>query len=170
MHKTVGQQVVEHRMKGLQQEDDIREYSREWGKDLMPKIQIYAMECSKHPPFDTRDFYVVVSMNWDRILWVAKPWFHPPRVSCPTPVYKQTVWKYHRSTSELEFLWDIPSKERYYDILRNKVKWLTSNDPATRNKAKWVILMESGELLDWVKKQNGEKPDALITNNPKAET
>jgi hypothetical protein len=28
--------------------------------------------------------------------------------------------------------------------------------------AKFVILMESGELLEWVKKENGEKRDAVI--------
>ena len=35
-------------------------------------------------------------------------------------------------------------------------------DKETAELAKFVILMENGELLKWVKKENGEKIDAVI--------
>ncbi len=82
------------------------------------------------------------------------------RISCPTPVYSQSVWKYKRSTSELEYLWTIPGQALYMFILGNATKFL--NDPETRQIAQYVLLMESGEMLEWVKRENGNKKDAVI--------
>jgi hypothetical protein len=48
----------------------------------------------------------------------------------------------------------------YYHIINNQLKYL--NDKETAELAKFVILMERGELLQWVKKENGEKIDAVF--------
>lgn len=87
------------------------------------------------------------------------------RRSCPTPVYRQSVWKFKNILDQLEFLWCIPDSILYNHILRKKESYLADKECAEL--AKFVILMESGELLEWVKRENNEKKDAIIKiNNP----
>jgi|SRR5579859_1874644 hypothetical protein len=160
--KTVGQQVQENNDKGRILEDDIRSYTEAMSPLIQQSLYDAAYEASKHALYENKNFYVVLVKNVDRVL--GQPKFQIwARRSCPTPVYKQDVFKYHYISGDLEFLWCIPSAERYWDIIRNTSKYLTNK--ATQRLAQFVLLMESGELLEWVKKENGELPDAIITIN-----
>jgi hypothetical protein len=80
------------------------------------------------------------------------------RVSCPTPVYNQAVYKYHRSAGTLEFLWSIPDEARYNWLVKN----ILNLTPEEQVEGKFCYLMSTGELLKWVIKENGNKPDGLI--------
>jgi hypothetical protein len=166
--KTVGEQVQENEARGLTLEDDVREYTYVMGRDIMKEMRAFADSVSSSEAFIGKDFYVVLVINADRMLHQPKFQFLPPRYSCPTPVYKQAVWKFHKNTKELEYLWNIPSKQRYEDILKNKQKYL--EDPKWKKQAEIVLFMESGALLNWVKKECGELPDAIIRITPKDET
>lgn len=160
--KLAGQIINEHDALGLDIQDDIIEYRREMEPDIMARIRATAHEAKNKPGYIGKDFYIVLITTIDRVL--RQPKIIPlARKSCPTPVYKQSVWKYKTGTSELEFLWSIPDMILYYHILNNKLKYM--NDKETADLAKFVILMESGELLAWVKKENGEKKDAVIKIN-----
>lgn len=159
---TVGSQVSDHNAKNIELEDDVREYTQAMTPLLIDSLQDTVVNSMKYPKYHNKDFYVVLVKNVDRILGQPKFQFWS-RVSCPTPVYKQDVWKYHYLSGQLEFLWCIPSKDRYYHILANKQKYFENKE--TKRLAQFVCLMESGELLHWVKKENKELPDAVIMIN-----
>jgi len=156
--KTYGQIVFEHHEQGLQLEDDIIEYRRQMEPDIMMKVRNTAREAFQLPQYQGKALYVVLLKKVER-LGQAPRTFVFARHSCPSPVYKQSVWKYHANGDE-EFLWSIPDWELYYHILANATQFL--QDPETSDLAKFVTLMESGELLKWIIKENGEKPDGII--------
>ena len=154
--KLAGQQILEHDRLKLDFEDDITEYRRAMEPDIMRRIWETADKAKK---YIGKDFYIVLITTIDKVL--RQPKIIPlARRSCPTPVYKQSVWKYKYTAGTLEFLWSIPDQLLYYHILNNQQKYL--NDKECADLAKFVILMEKGELLEWVKKENGEKVDAVI--------
>jgi len=135
--------------------------------DIMVRLAQTADEAKNKDGYIGKDFYIVLITTVDRVLRQPKV-IQLARKSCPTPVYKQSVWKYKTFTGQLEFLWSIPDPILYYHILNNKMKYM--NDKETADLAKFVILMESGELLEWVKKENGEKIDAVIKINDEEKT
>lgn len=157
--KLAGQIILEHDGLGLDLEDDITEYRRAMEPSIMDSIYKTADKTRFQDGYYGKDFYIVLITTADRILRQPKI-ILLARKSCPTPVYKQSVWKYKSSTGQLEFIWSIPDAILYYHILRNQPKYM--NDKETEDIAKFVILMESGDLLEWVKKENGEKIDAVI--------
>ncbi len=157
--KTAGQKVLEHNSQWLEFEDDLIEYRKLMEPGLMKMVTDTAENSKDHPLYRGQDFYVVL-MHVD-----ARDLRQPinkclARRSCPTPLFKQSVWKYRKGAGDLEFLWSIPSAILYYHILRNSKKYLEDKECAQL--AQFVILMESGELLEWVKRENGEKIDAVI--------
>jgi len=159
LKKVAGQVVLEHDTRRLDLEDDIIEYRRQMEPDILARLHDTALKAKTQTGYIGKDFYVVLLVTVDRVLR------HPrtiifARKSCPTPVYKQSVWKYRAVSGGLEFLWCIPDGILYQHILRNQQKYLT--DKETSDLAKFVILMETGELEKWVIKENGEKVDALI--------
>lgn len=158
--KLAGQVLLEHDNLQLDLQDDISEYRRAMEPDIMARIYDTAQKAKDKDGYIGKDFYIVLLTTVDRVL--RQPKIIPlARKSCPTPVYKQSVWKYRTISGTLEFLWSIPDAILYYHILHNRVKYI--NDKETADLAKFVILMENGELLEWVKKENGEKKDAVIT-------
>ena len=157
--KLAGQVIHEHDSLALDFEADLIEYRQAMEPDIMMRLN-NTVEKTKHQEgYCNKDFYVVLITVADRVLRQPKI-ITLARKSCPTPVYKQSVWKYRTESGRLEFLWSIPDAILYYHILRNQLKYV--NDKETAELAKFVILMENGELLQWVKKENGEKIDAVI--------
>lgn len=157
--KLAGQSIVEHEGLALDLEADIIEYRRAMEPDIITNIRTTAENSKDKDGYKGKDFYVVLITMNDRVLK------HPriitlARKSCPTPVYKQSVWKYKAFSGDLEYLWTIPDAILYYHILNNQTKYIT--DKETAELAKFVILMENGQLIDWIKKENGEKIDAVI--------
>lgn len=160
--KTAGQIILEHDAQQLGFEDDISEYRRAMEPDIIARLIDTANKSKDQDGYKHKDFYIVLITSNDRVLRQPKI-ITLARKSCPTPVYKQSVWKYRHVTGDLEFLWSIPDMILYYHIIKNQIKYL--NDKETADIAKFVLLMESGELLQWVKKENGEKIDAVIKIN-----
>ena len=159
---TVGQRIEEHNAKNIELEDDIRAYTEAMSSMIQNIIEDTATQSSRHDLYRNRDFYIVLVKNVDKVL--GQPKFQCwARRSCPTPVYKQDVFKYHHKTGDLEFLWCIPGAERYWHIVRNSNLYLSNKE--TKRLAQFVLLMESGQLLEWVKKENNELPDAIISIN-----
>ena len=157
--KTAGQIIFEHSAKNIGLEDDIIEYRRSMEPDIMRRIYDTVEAAKEKSIYKNKDFYIVLITTNDRVL--RSPKIIPlARQSCPTPVYKQSVWKYLHQSGTLEFLWSIPDAILYHHILHNQQKYLLDKECAEL--AKFVILMESGDLLEWVKKENGEKIDAVI--------
>jgi hypothetical protein len=160
--KLAGQIVGEHDSLALDFEDDIIEYRRAMEPDIMDRLYKTIDATRFKDGYYGKDFYIVLLTTNDRVLRQPKLTFLA-RKSCPTPVYKQSVWKWKDFAGTLEFLWSIPDAILYYHIINNQAKYL--NDNETSDLAKFVVLMENGELLRWVKKENGEKIDAVIKIN-----
>jgi hypothetical protein len=157
--KTYGQQIYDHKIKDLGFEDDIIEYRKQMEKDIILELNNCVNQALKKTLYQNKDFYLVMLMKVEPVGKSAQT-IILARQSCPSPVYKQSVWKYHHLSHALEFLWAIPDKILYYHVLNNLGKYL--NDKETQDLAKFVHLMESGELLKWIKHENGEKVDAVI--------
>lgn len=156
--KTYGQQLLEHRKKNLEIEDDVIEYRRPIEEDLARRLHETAFSAKSQSLYKDRDFYLVMMTKFEvgsvpRTIIFA-------RRSCPTPVYRQSVWKFMHQSDTLEYLWSIPDQVLYWHIFHNQAKYI--NDKECAVLAKFVVLMESGELLEWVKKENGELKDAVI--------
>ena len=157
--KLAGQIISEHNSLGLDLEADIIEYRQVMEPDIIARLHDTAHKAKDQEGYIGKDFYIVLITFVDRVL--KQPRIIPlARKSCPTPTYKQSVWKYRTITADLEFLWSIPDSILYYHILNNQAQYLA--DKETAQLAQFVILMENGDLLRWVKKENGEKIDAVI--------
>lgn len=157
--KSYGQLVNEHWAKKHTNDDDVIEYRRMMEPEILKNIHDTVAKALKQELYRNKDFYIVLLMKTERMGGVPRT-FVLARRSCPTATYQQSVWKYHYISGELEFMWCIPDQVLYWHIIRNSHKYLS--DPETQGIAKFCILMESGELEDWIIKENGEKPDALI--------
>jgi hypothetical protein len=138
-------------------EDDIRSSREKWEADLVKLRDAEIARTLKDPKFHNKDFYI--SMHFRKHKMVNEPGvLIVSRHSCPTPVYNQAVFKYHRNAGTLEFLFSIPDAPRYYWLIKNmhalpKEQW---------QDAQFCHLMETGELEKWVIKENGNKPDGII--------
>lgn len=161
MRDTYGK-VISDRLGKYELEDDVIEYRQQMEVDVINNIHGVIDSAKQSAIYQNKDFYVVLLMKVERIGQSPRTYVFARR-SCPTPTYNQSVWKYHHQVGTLEFLYNIPDKILYYHIINNSQKYL--NDPECRDLARFVVLMESGELLEWVKKENGEKIDAIIYNN-----
>ena len=130
------------------------------------EMNLRAYEASKEEYFLHRDFYLVyICTNETTPDKTPRPPMVICRRSCPSPGYNQNVFKYHYLSSELEYLWTIPRQHIYWNMYKNKAKYL--QDKVTKKQMSYIILMETGELLKWAKRENGELPDAVIKiNNP----
>ena len=147
-------------------DDDIREYSKAMGKDTFAELHKIAFEACKKDVYKNKNFYIVTGIVTEAFTRkkFPKSW---ARLSCPTPIYNQIVHKYHYLSGELEYLWTIPDQGLYWLVYKDATRLLA--DKETRNMAQFVCLMESGELEKWVIKENGNKPDGLITINKENE-
>ena len=157
--KTYGETIIDHQGKNLTLDDDIIEYRRQMEPSILKDIAETAAKAQQNDLYRNKDFYIVMLIKKERIGQVPRTYIFARR-SCPSPIYKQSVWKYRRNSDQLEFLWSIPDSLLYHHIMENLTKYLA--DKECSDLAKFVLLMESGELLEWVKKENGEKRDAVI--------
>jgi len=158
--KTYGQAVFEHHAKQLTLEDDVIEYRRLMENDVLDKIYKAIEQAKSHHLYTNRDFYIDLRWMVEHIGQAFKP-IPIVKRACPTPTTQQTVMKYHHKSGVIEWLWTLPTPITYYGILNNLNKFL--EDKETQQSAQFCHLHHSGELLKWVIKENGEKPDALIT-------
>ena len=157
--KTYGEVLKEHWSKPHTDSDDVIEYRKAMEPEIVRNKHGTVAKALKLDSYRNKDFYVCLLMKTERIGGVPHT-FTFARHSCPTPTYQQSVWKYHHRSQDLEFLWSIPEQTLYWYIYRNAPQFL--KDPETRGLAQFVCLMESGELLKWVIKENGEKLDGII--------
>jgi len=160
--KTFGQRLIEHDNLKLDMEDDVIEYRKQMEPAIIENIYKAAREAKKDTLYKNKDFYVELRITMESLAGV--PNFRCfARRSCPTPATMQSVWKFHHVSDTFEFLWSLPSAILCNYIQSHPDKYLV--DKETSELAKFVLLERSGELLEWVKKENGEKKDAVIRIN-----
>lgn len=166
MSEKIGKILSDYRQQNHEVEDDVIEYRRMMEPKIRQEMHQKALIKSKENIYAGKDFYIVLKTFQDRMLMEAKYMIFT-RLSCPTPVFKDSVFKYHHLSNTIEFLFCLPSELMYNYILKNQIKFL--GDKETKQLAQFCILDSTGELLKWVIKENGNKPDALIKiNNEKS--
>jgi hypothetical protein len=122
-----------------------------------------AQAAMKIPPYCNKNIYLVLVKTNSRDENMEPEDRIFVRLSCPTPGYNMDVFKYHCQSQGIEYLFSIPRKHRYWHMWHYKIKYLSN--PATKRLMTFILAMESGELLKWVKKECGELPDAIIRTN-----
>lgn len=77
-------------------------------------------ECLERGKKDyAKDFYVVVITKKERLMPNVLRNYFTHRLSCPTPQFDQTVYKYNYRDEIVEFLWVIPAKDICETFLNN---------------------------------------------------
>jgi hypothetical protein len=104
------------------------------------------------------DFYVVVETKKERLLENVLRNYFFPRSTCPTPIYDQTVYRYHAQEQAIEFLWVVPSRDTCVLMRENFLSIVDDEKPLLQ----FVLMFEDGTLLRYAKKLNGEEVDSPL--------
>jgi len=128
--------------------------------DYEKNIHLCAEQAKKIYP---GDFYVVAECKKERLFENVLRIFYYARLSAPTPAWDEAVYKYHRNSEWLEFLWVLPSRDACEYLTRNKHYVIESE----RELLKFVLDYNDGTLLKLAKKLNGEADDSplIIVNS-----
>lgn len=98
------------------------------------------------------DFYIVVITKNEKLMPNVFRNYFTARLSCPTPDYDQSVFKYNHKDEELEYIWTIPSRDACHHLKENALKVAPEERELLRN----VIDFADGTLFLLSKKLNGE--------------
>jgi hypothetical protein len=161
MNKKTAGQIIQEVSSSNTLDDAHQEYRKVMFRDFEEKIHECAINAKDQDLYKNKDFYVVVLFKVDRLLHNSVTPYFFARRSCPTPVYNQIVFKYHTNSGQLQYLWNIPNEQLYHYILANRVEASVDN----RQLLQFCLALEDGSLLNFVKKENGEKKDGIIYNN-----
>jgi hypothetical protein len=120
------------------------------------------IECAEaHKKIFTHDFYIIVLTKNERLLHNVFRNFFYARISCPTPEYDQSVYRYNRHNDNIEYIWTVPSKEACAHLELNKNEVVESE----RGLLKFVLEFADGTLHNLAKKLNKEMPDSPLLAN-----
>ena len=105
--KTVGQMYVE-----AQKTEDapmsLRELTDAMHQEYEAKL-IETIENGKKQYPDEKYFFIEDITKQERLMMKVLRHIILPRMTCPTPNYDQTVYRYHVADDALEYIWTIPS-------------------------------------------------------------
>lgn len=100
-----------------------------------------------------KDFFIVVITKKEPLMPnVIRNYFFP-RLSCPTPDYDQTVYKYSLKNDHIEFLWVIPSRDTCFLLVDNRHEVA----PAEYALLQFVLKFHDGTLFKIAKSLNNEE-------------
>lgn len=152
--KTIGSISVELSQKTPDSRDPI-ELQREMHRDYEQNV-FNCVEQAKTVFSD--DFFVVVETKQERLFHnVIRNYFYS-RLSCPTPNYDQTVYRYNSADDLIEFLWVIPSRDTCFTFRQNILHIV----PEERELLKFVLDFDDGTLYKKCKKFNGEELESIL--------
>jgi hypothetical protein len=66
-------------------------------------------------------FFIEVFTRQDKIMLRTLVSTFVARITCPTPAFNQTVYRYIKSEDVLEYVWTVPSNERCLYYLKNPI-------------------------------------------------
>jgi len=78
------------------------------GDSYLPQLYAALERGTKKYP---SDFYIVCINQRFRLFELVNRTFFIDRLSCPTPDFDQSVYKYTKKDDRLEFLWSIPDQQ-----------------------------------------------------------
>lgn len=126
-------------------EEQRREQIQEWESYIQSTI-------TDGIRFYLGDFYIVIETKREKNMSnvIRSYFFH--RISCPTPTWDNSVFKYHRAQDRLEFLWVLPDKNTCY-MIKERALELPSEQ---KDLVRFVLDDFDGTLLKRCKQLNGE--------------
>lgn len=128
---------------------------REMQKEYLDNL----LECtSEHRKVFPGNFFVVVLTKNEKLLPNVFRNYFFARISCPTPDYDQSVFKFDSETQDLIFLWSIPSKDACIHLKENAI--LVA--PEERDLLSCVLNFADGTLYKLAKQLNREHSDTNI--------
>lgn len=98
------------------------------------------------------DFYISALLKKEKLLENVLRNYFVPSLSCPTPFFDQTVYKYNAAKEDIEFLWVVPDQETCLIFKENKEKIV----PAEQGLLRFVLDYYNGNLTRLAKKENKE--------------
>jgi hypothetical protein len=155
MKKTIGKIATELAQKSHDNthtaHDQMEESLSDWDKNIF--------ECVERSKKDfSGDFYLVVVTKKERLLTNVIRNYFMTRISCPTPDYDQTLYKYNSADESLAFLWVIPSKDACLMLKENAMLVM----PEERQLLQFVLDFADGSLFEMAKKLNGESENSIL--------
>lgn len=135
--------------------NNVVDVQRELQKDYMASI----WECiTNHLDKFSGDFYIQIITKKEKLLenvfrnyFMAHQW-------CPSPDYNQSMFKFHRSSNNLEYLWTLPDPETAIYLVHNAAKL-----PKEEKELLFYVLCDyNGTLLKKAKKLNGEEESSPL--------
>lgn len=131
---------------------NVVDMQREMQKDYINHL----IECiNTHKNIFVSDFYVVVISKNERLMQNVFRSYFLARLTCPTPEYDQSVFKYYKDSEHVEHVWTVPSQDSCY-YLRDNAQYVV---PEERELFGYVMRFLDGSLLTLSKQLNGEEPD-----------
>lgn len=106
--------------------------------------------------YPSKDFYVVVLTKNEKLLKNVFRNFFFNRLSCPTPDWDQTLYKYKHKNEEVVFMWTIPSKVACEHLTFHAREVVPEEQALLR----YVLAFNDGTLMKLAKDLNNEMPDS----------
>lgn len=116
--------------------EQMQEMLKEWDKNMLECIQDAKSKFHK-------DFFIVVETKKEPLMHNVLRNYFIARQSCPTPMYDNTVYRYHRNDDIVELLWVLPSKATC-DMMRNRALEIPAEE---RELLQYVLDDADGTLL-----------------------
>lgn len=145
---TVGEIYLENIEKPLETtiiEEQSREQLNEYKNNLFEAVDRGKSEFPN-------DFFIVVLTKREQLMDMIMRHYFITRLSCPTPNYDQEVFKFHRKSEELEFLWSIPDRRVCLAFLNNPYN-IPQEDLQLME---YIMAFKDGSLMKLCKKLNKE--------------
>jgi len=104
------------------------------------------------------DFYVVVLTKKEKLLPNVIRNYYFGRLTCPTPDYDQTVYRYNATDDYIEFVWVIPSKDTC-ELLRFNALEVHQSEKELLG---YILDFYDGSLLKTAQRLNREHEDSPL--------
>lgn len=99
------------------------------------------------------DFYIELCMKHEKMFWNVNPrWIPMLRVTCPTPMFEQSVYRYDKTDDALEYLWTIPDIHSCSFLIVNALSLPEDH----KELLSFVFDFKEGNLYKLMKKLNKE--------------
>lgn len=146
---TVGQIATDLQLKQDYQVsvlEQMRENLTDYEKNIYECIQT-------HKKVFPGSFYIVVITKKEPLMQNVMRNYFFARLSCPTPDYDQTLYKYSPESEQIDFIWVIPSKYACLLMLENKGE-ISPTEYALLN---YVLKFKDGSLFRLAQQMNNEE-------------
>src|ERR1700679_948424 len=99
------------------------------------------------------DFFIQVITKNEKLLPNVFRNYFAARLSCPTPEYDQTVFKYNRVSGSIDYIWTVPSRDACHYLIEHASEVAQEE----RQLLNFVIQFKNGELAKICMHLNSEK-------------